>query len=741
MLFNKKKFLTLSILCAISSTSFMTSTYAQEQPKEKLDNYELEEVVVEGKNNDHETYDDKYIRTGGDVDIITAEDIEKHHYISVADAIKRLPGVEVQDVGYKAFEYGYSNYQASVTINGDSRVLILVDGKRISNEANSSVSAEHNKSQIFALIPPENIERIEVIKGSAAMAYGSDATGGVINIITKKGEYNSSTLDIGFGSWGKQKYSISNAGKNDKLSWIVSYTKDKRDDMKYVDREYKENRTYYNSGYDEDNTFIKLDYDFDENQSLELMHTYKNTFGYYPIMAPDYSSKAALDEAIASGKFNFNNNGYDKLPQDDPAWNRYHRWWYIFNAGSFTKNRSSNYDVKYTFNHDDGIDNYIRIFNNENRYYMDRNRPKFTDYTKLDYKQYSWTKDQAKGINLRWGKKLNEDNILYTGFDFTNSTFTEHSYASYYPTIGVFKHGKLSNIERDTWNAFIQDKMQFNKLTITPGLRYNYYGKNTGYSISNKDKRTDYDTDSYSRLTMGLFTNYAIDDNQNIYASWSQVYNAPYAPDIASAANKLEAEKGNAYTFGYSGQIGKSSFGANYTLTKFDNTFGAFSVPSETDPELFEKKTTNIASDIQAIGINYGYKFDDNWSASLAYSHAKSSIDKKMNTSKDASYEDLRNNLHYNNKYSASINYEKDRFNTGLDAILYTGMDTNYFSDNSFLVLDWHANYKINDNLTAYLLVNNLTNECYETKAVAKEGIGALPMEGRNFMIGLNYNF
>lgn len=49
MLFNKKKILTLSILCAISSTSFMSSTYAQEQPKEKLDNYELEEVIVEGK--------------------------------------------------------------------------------------------------------------------------------------------------------------------------------------------------------------------------------------------------------------------------------------------------------------------------------------------------------------------------------------------------------------------------------------------------------------------------------------------------------------------------------------------------------------------------------------------------------------------------------------------------------------------------------------------------------------------
>ena len=48
MLFNKKKILVMSILCAISSASFMSSTYAQQQD-EKLDNYELEEVVVEGK--------------------------------------------------------------------------------------------------------------------------------------------------------------------------------------------------------------------------------------------------------------------------------------------------------------------------------------------------------------------------------------------------------------------------------------------------------------------------------------------------------------------------------------------------------------------------------------------------------------------------------------------------------------------------------------------------------------------
>lgn len=736
MLENRKKALVMAILCTVASVGFVLSADAAEQNGEETMSHNLDEVIVEG-----ESYDSKYIRTGGDVSTITSKDIEKHHYVNVTEAIKRLPGVEVQDVGYKAFEYGYSNYQSSVTINGDSRVVILVDGKRITNEANSSVAAERNKSQIFATIAPQNISRIEVIKGAAAMAYGSDATGGVINVITKKGEYASTTLDAAVGSWGAQKYAVTNSVKKDKFNWIVSYSKDKRNDMKYVDREYKKTRTYINSGYDEDNTFMKLNYDFDKNQSVEFMHTYKNTFAYYPIMAPDYSSKPALDEAINSGNFNPNNNGYDKLPQDDPAWNRYHRWWYVFNEGSFTKNRSSNYDLKYTFKDDDGIENYIRIFNDENRYYMDRNRPKFTDYTKLDYKQYSWTKDQAKGINLRWGKKINANNYLYTGVDYMNSSFSEHSYASYYPDTKIFKHGKLSSIKRDTWNAFVQDKMQFNKLTITPGLRYNYYGKSSGWSVSNKDIRTSYDTNSYSHLTMGLFANYAFTNHDNIYTSWSQVYNAPYAPDIVSAANKLEAEKGNAYTLGYSGQLKKSSFGINYTLTKMDNTFGSFSVLSEADPELFEKKVTNIASKIYSIGTNYGYKFDDNWNINLSYSHAKTTLDTKKNTSSSATQEDLRNNLHYNNKYVASISYDKNKFNTGLDAMLYTGMDTRYFSDGKFFILDLHANYKINKNITAYVLVNNITNESYETKAVAVEGIGALPMAGRNFLVGVNYTF
>lgn len=704
-----------------------------------LDNYNLDSFIVEGEVQSN--YNDKYIRTGGDVNLITSSDIKKYHYNSLADAIKSIPGVEVQSVGYKAMEYGYSSYQDTISINGDSRVLILVDGKRISNEANSSAAGEHSKAQLFAILPIQNVESIEVIKGAAAMAYGVDATGGVINIITKKGEYSSTALDVSYGSWKKQNYNISNSGKDNKFSWIVAYTKDKRGNIKYVDREYKKTRTYYNSGYDEDNTFVKLNYDFDKNHSIDFMHTYKNTFAYYPIMAPDYSSKEALEEAIKNGSFNPSNNGYDKLPKDDPAWNRYHRWWYVFNDGSFTKNRTSNYDFKYTFKSKDGLNNYIRLYNNENRYYMDRNRPYFTDYTKLDRKQYSWAKEQAKGFDLRWGKELNKNNYLYTGVDYANNSFCQESYAELKLSTGDYKHGNISNINRDTLNIFVQDKIILNKLAITPGIRYNYYGKNKGWELNSKGKLSSYNTDSYSKLTMGLFADYSIDKNNSLYASWSQVYNAPYAIDITRADNKLEAEKGNAYTIGYRADFRKTSLGINYTLTKMDNTFGKFRIPKKDDPEEFESKVTNIASKIYSIGLSYKYNFNKNWNFALGYSHASTDIDSKANTSSNATYEELRNNLHYNNKYTTSLEYNANKVNAGLAAVMYTGMDTQYFSDNRFLVLDFHANYKINKNTTAYLLVNNITNKAYETKAVAVEGIGALPKEGRNFLVGVSYDF
>ncbi|QIC76593.1 TonB-dependent receptor plug domain-containing protein [Acinetobacter indicus] len=63
--------------------------------------------------------------------------------------------------------------------------LILVDGRRIGNSSRTAYRTDLQR-QDLNWINPENIERIEVVKGPMSSLYGSDAMGGVINIITKK---------------------------------------------------------------------------------------------------------------------------------------------------------------------------------------------------------------------------------------------------------------------------------------------------------------------------------------------------------------------------------------------------------------------------------------------------------------------------------------------------------------------------------------------------------------------------
>lgn len=745
---SKKKMLAMAVLSAVTSIGFVMSASAEEHMST-----DVAPVVVEGSGivNANDTYDGKVIRTGGDVQVVTAAEIEKKGYTNVIEAIKKIPGVDVQQAGYRGFEYGYGNYQDSMSINGNSRVLILLDGKRLTNEASSAGANSGNnnfsfsKAQIFNMIGIENVERIEVIKGASAVAYGTDCPGGVINIITKKGERNNTTLGAAYGSWGKQQYKLTNAGKQGKVGWLVAYDKDKRNDSKYVDHEYKKTRTYKGSSFDEDSVFGKFNYEIDKHQSVEATYMYKHTNDEYPIMAPDYSARGALLDAIANGVDTSSSNSYT-MDRSNPQWNRYHRWWYVYGAGTFTKNTTRNFDVKYNFKDDDEIDSYVRVYNNENRYYMDRNRPTFANYTQLQRKEYTWAKEQSKGVNVRWGKKINENNTLYTGFDYSKNSLSENSYATRTPA-GVYKDGAIRNLKRDVWDAFAQDKISFGKLTVTPGVRYNYYGK-ASYSVknpTNAESATKVDqannAGKYSHLTMGIFADYELSKDNSIYASWSQIYNAPYASNQVRALNTLKAEEGDAYNVGYTGKSGKSTYGINYALLLMQNTYAGLLTPRAGYPGEYTTSYTNLKARTASIGANYSYKFDDKWSARVGYSHAKNSYSRNADTATSATLEEMRHSLSYNNRYVANVDYEVGKFSTGFDFTWYTGMDTKFFSDNQFLIVDWRANYKLNKKTSIYAQINNLTNRAYETKAIAAEGVGALPMEGRNFLIGCNYSF
>ena len=103
---------------------------------------------------------------------ITNEDIRKSGAKTVGDALKTLP-----DIAVSTATAGNANESISMQGMGNGYVKIIIDGVSVSTDISGA-------TPIFQ-IPVENIERIEVIKGADSVLYGSDAMGGIINIVTK----------------------------------------------------------------------------------------------------------------------------------------------------------------------------------------------------------------------------------------------------------------------------------------------------------------------------------------------------------------------------------------------------------------------------------------------------------------------------------------------------------------------------------------------------------------------------
>src|SRR3954469_24611437 len=127
------------------------------------------------------------------VTIITADDIRKSATTNLGDILAQLGLLQVRDLA------GTQNQQLDLRgfgITGDQNTLVLVDGLRISE--NELESAQ------LSSIPIDSIERIEIVRGSGTVQYGSGATGGTINIITRRpapGESSGQVLGR-FGGYG-----------------------------------------------------------------------------------------------------------------------------------------------------------------------------------------------------------------------------------------------------------------------------------------------------------------------------------------------------------------------------------------------------------------------------------------------------------------------------------------------------------------------------------------------------------
>lgn len=236
--------------------------------QEDLQEFALDDMVVTASRVPTQKVD-----TPADISVITKEEIADQNYASASDALRAIPGVNVLGSGAKGSSMG----QDKILLNGDERVLVLVDGRRMNLGSSGNSSADW--------LPPVNaIERIEVLKGGGSALYGTDAVGGVINVIMKKGSDigNHVTVKAAGGSWNAEQYAISASGSNDSgLGLIVSATKERRGEYKFKNANGK-SQLLKNSGYDDTGVIVKLDQKVGEDNRIGVNFEHINAEGGSP---------------------------------------------------------------------------------------------------------------------------------------------------------------------------------------------------------------------------------------------------------------------------------------------------------------------------------------------------------------------------------------------------------------------------------------------------------------------------
>lgn len=141
---------------------------------------------------------------------------------------------------------------------------------------------------------------------------------------------------------------------------------------------------------------------------------------------------------------------------------------------------------------------------------------------------------------------------------------------------------------------------------------------------------------------------------------------------------------------------------------------------------------TNVAECKQGFEFTLQHKFFEKYYTELGYSYLKAQG--MSGTDKDL----IRLNSQPNG-YWLALGYKDAKWNLGIEGSSATGRDSRLFGDSAYSLWIFRADYRINNNTTAYLKVNNLSNEAYRVKATTI--LADSPMPARNYQLGLQYTF
>ncbi len=454
------------------------------------------------------------------VSVITKEQIRHSKARNIGELLENVTGVRILNDGSQGMK--------RVQIRGEDafRTVVMIDGQRITEHKSMSGAP--------MLIDPAMVERIEVIKGPASVLYGSDAIGGAINIITKKGGGDTFNADVSTGynsSANGKDVSASLYGSIGKFDYRLSaaYQKDENIDTPYGE--------IPNTGFSSKNVSMNLAYNFTEDFKAGV------SLDSYDL---EFQSGLLPSDMAASG--------YNDFLVDVPKWKR-------TKAAIFAEAKNVNdYLVKlradafYQKNDKDML-NRVDTTQNVNLGPMHiRVNPNVDNFANNEMDQY--------GVSIQSDWQLGENNYLITGYEFNYDdllALTESHTKTYTITSnliqGTTTHTRKYTHSLKKYDGYQQTHSIYasmesqlpSDLALTYGARYTWVSsevnskENEAVNSSSGqtdpgnvndpgrpdpiDKGTKDQNDSRVVFNLGLVWRGI--DNTAIRASWAQGFRAP----------------------------------------------------------------------------------------------------------------------------------------------------------------------------------------------------------------------
>lgn len=527
---------------ALLSLSIMTALSMQAYAEE---DFQLSEVVVTATRTERAIKD-----TPASVEVITRKDMETMGADSVIAALKLAMNINLS-------EAGMTGNQVSVRGMNTNQSLILIDGRRMAGEDTATTMNFYELNRINI----NNVERIEIVRGPVSSLYGSDALGGVINIITRKPEKPETTIGLSNSSKQQNAAFRFDLGKEGKWAWAVDtlFT-----DIKEKSRTDSTNmygpRQFYN---------ISGTYDMAEGKNLDVFFE-------------------RMSEHLKS---DFDDDSRD-----------------------FYTNKRNSYGVNYRGTNSRG--NYeLRAYSNE----LEKNNDTlladgtYSDFDRAKYK--TWVID---GKNTM---QLSADHIFTFGGEYRSADYRgtrledNGDHASTIIEHGISK--PISEKQIDYQAAYIQDEWKVNdKLLIIPSLRYDDSDK-FGDSISPKIGMT-YKLDNNYRLKANYGKGFKAPSISELYMKMTH-RPIPSMTVIVIGNPDLKPEESKTYEFSLEGEKG-ANFGK---LTYFHNDVtDLISTQTTRVGMVYTSKYINVnKAKIEGIELEAGRKLNNSFTLKTAYNY------------------------------------------------------------------------------------------------------------------------